>query len=249
LDKINAGYPFYLEPIVYIKNQIGYTKTLKLATHTDITYLGLGVGSRFIACISPPLTNIAKILYVYNKETTVLPRQEDYVSNFPGKALEFVWIDNRYTAHVYNQVDLVSNRQQYMELLSGFYNPSVYIDDSYTVELLAEINSGSPVLLISLLDTGKVPNSSEHYEYTILSKCIEKGLYDVAIRILNNPQYFPTTVDLMEAVENGGPNLYSLVIGHNHFVETRFSRNFIERNPDVPQEAKNLYRNKFNYVF
>lgn len=241
LDSIYVGYPFWLEPVIYLDLPIVGKKTLKIDKHQDISYLGAGVGSKIIAYVSPD-TN--QLLYVYNKSDCCLPRAADYSSSYPDKTVEFIWRDNRYTAYVQQKLD---NRQQYQQMLSGFYNTNSYIDDSYTRQIIDEINTGSTELLNSLLERGLVPNSSEHYEYTILSKCIEKGLFDVAMRILRSNEYFPVTVDLIEAVENGTTELYTAIINHTHFCETRFSRRFIEYNSVVSVEVKNLYRNRFNY--
>ena len=250
LDSIYAGYPFYMEPIVYISDQIGNTKTLKIDNYQDIVYLGAGIGSKIIAYVSSDRNNADKILYVYNKAEYHLPKAEDYVTSYQGKTLEFVWKDGRYTAHVFNNISIDrarDNRESYTYMLSNFYNSNNYMTDAETIAAIDELNTNNYTYLNQLLDAGRIPNSSEHYEFTLLSKCIEKGFYDIAHKILDFQQYFPTSVDLAEAIENGTPELYTKVINHNLFVESRQSRRYIEYNSAVPQEVKTLYRTKFNY--
>ena len=146
-----------------------------------------------------------------------LPSPSEYVSAFPDKTIEFIWNNDKYTAYVYKQEPIMSNRHEYNQLLSGYYNTNIYISDNETQTIVADINLGRSEYLCSLLDSGKVPNSSEHYEYTILSKCIEKGLFETAMRIVRNIDYFPVTVDLIEAVENGTQELYTSIINHRNF--------------------------------
>jgi hypothetical protein len=252
LDEINSGRPFYMEPIIYIDRAIPIdirsdTLTVKIENHKKIVDLGIGIGSKIIIYRIPDITN-ANIIYVYNRMPITLPSPGEYVSAFPDKTIEFIWNNDKYTAHVYKQEPIISNRYEYNQLLSGYYNTNNYIGDNETQIILADINLGRTEYLCSLLDSGKVPNSSEHYEYTILSKCVEKGLFETAMCIVRNTDYFPVTVDLIEAVENGTQELYTAIVNHRNFCETRYSRRYIEYNSEVPIEVKNLYRSKFNYT-
>jgi hypothetical protein len=131
-------------------------------------------------------------------------------------------------------------------MISNFYNSSNYITDTETIAVIEELNANHYTYLSQLLDAGRIPNSSETYEFTILFKCIEKGFYDIAHKIFNCKQYFPKSVDLAEAIENGTPELYTKVIKHDLFVE---SRRYIEYNSTITDAIKTLYRTRFNYTF
>jgi hypothetical protein len=83
--------------------------------------------------------------------------------------------------------------------------------------------------LDELLNQNKTPRSSELYEYTVFSLCLENGFFDQCYRMLQHDMFFSTTVDFLVTIELEKYDITKCIIKHENYLENRTTKHWINK--------------------